>query len=147
MADMELGWHRIEWAVGQIIDYMQYPPDIVLGITRGGVIPAALVHRHFPKAELMFVKAKSYTSRRQQDLQLDRFDWQLLIGKHVLLIDDICDTGRTFEAIFQKIPLDCLLTITAIASKNRCQIPHMCAFAVTDPNTWVKFPWEKEGEE
>ena len=147
MSDQILDWYHIEKAVEQIVDYMQYPPDVVLGITKGGVIPAALVHRNFPKADLQLVKAKSYTSRKQQDLQLDQFDWHKLIGKHVLLIDDICDTGRTFEAIFQKIPLDCLLTIVAIASKNRCQIPHMCCYSITDPNTWVKFPWEKEGEE
>lgn len=61
--------------------------DYILGISRGGIIPATLIHQVYDKAELKIVDAYA---------NVDEYK-----DKKVLIVDDIRDSGRTL-AYFQK---------------------------------------------
>lgn len=63
--------------------------DVVVGISRGGLIPAALVAMHLDKPLV------SVYIDRQDRTYLDRSAW--IRGQRVLLIDDIVRTGKTLE--------------------------------------------------
>lgn len=63
--------------------------DFVVGVSRGGLIPAALVATRLDKP-LVAVYID-----RQDRVYLDRKRW--LRGKRVLLVDDIVRTGATLE--------------------------------------------------
>lgn len=68
---------------------LQSTIDFVVGISRGGLIPAALIAARLDKP-LVAVYID-----RQDRVFLDRGEW--IRGKRVLLVDDIVRTGATFS--------------------------------------------------
>lgn len=63
--------------------------DFVVGISRGGLIPAALIATAIDKPLVA-----AYIDR-QDRVYLDRGEW--IKGKRILLVDDIVRTGKTFK--------------------------------------------------
>lgn len=63
--------------------------DFVVGVSRGGLIPAAFIATAIDKP------LTSVYIDRQDRVYLDRGAW--LRGKRVLLVDDIVRTGKTFK--------------------------------------------------
>lgn len=65
--------------------------DFVVGVSRGGLIPAALIATTLDKPLVA-----AYIDRRDR-VYLDRGAW--IRGKRLLLVDDIVRTGKTFGKI------------------------------------------------
>ncbi len=63
--------------------------DFIVGVSRGGLIPAALIATSLDKPLVA-----AYIDREDR-VYLDRGAW--LAGKRALLVDDIIRTGKTFE--------------------------------------------------
>jgi len=63
--------------------------DFVVGVSRGGLIPAAIIATALDKPLV------SVYIDQQDHVYLDRGEW--IIGKRVLLVDDIIRTGSTFK--------------------------------------------------
>ncbi|HXK35210.1 MAG TPA: phosphoribosyltransferase [Candidatus Paceibacterota bacterium] len=65
--------------------------DLIIGISRGGLIPAALIATKLDK-----VLVAAYVDR-QNNVYLDKPEW--IKDKKVLLVDDICRTGLTLSKV------------------------------------------------
>ena len=75
----------------------------VIAVLRGGVIFAAdLVRRLSVDVVLDFIRAKSYAGAASTG-QVEFLDLpdEPVTGKHVLVVEDILDTGRTAQAIVE----------------------------------------------
>ena len=76
----------------------------VIGIARGGLVPATIMSHMFD-ADLLTYNVKSYKGKRQgefkiiQDIDLD----ELPENSRILVIDDICDSGKTFTKVKELI--------------------------------------------
>ena len=86
-------------ALIQIEDQMVHSawmPDIVLGINRGGCIPGVyLSHRIKKPHEVIDVRLRDHTAKPNLTVLEKAFAFQ----KKILIIDDINDTGETFQYI------------------------------------------------
>lgn len=71
--------------------------EFVVGISRGGLIPAAIIATAIDKPLI-----SAYIDRQDQ-VYFDRGEW--IVGKRILLVDDIVRTGKTFQKILQLIQL------------------------------------------
>jgi hypoxanthine phosphoribosyltransferase len=101
--------------------------NTILGVKRGGVIPAALLHRHFPKSYLAMCDDEDFIS--------------LLYG-NVLVVDDIWDTGKTLKRL--QIRADDSNAIHTVSLVSRVEfVPtwHTYSGFINGPE-WVVFPWE-----
>ena len=74
---------------------------VVVGVLKGAFIFMADLVRHIKKPLACdFVRVASYDKDRSTGIVRFEFDTtQPLAGKHVLLVEDIVDTGRTLKAL------------------------------------------------
>jgi hypoxanthine phosphoribosyltransferase len=117
----------------------------VIGIARGGMIPATMMSYIFD-AKLLSYDVSSYEGTEQgdieinQDIDLDSIDE----NSSVLVIDDICDSSKTMQHIKQKIGnrYRFVRFVTLFArEKTKGAVDH---YGVTvKEGTWLVFPWEK----
>ena len=133
-------WDDIYSAV-QIIKTMLegsgFKPDAIVGIRRGGVIPAALL--------------AGMCNCRFIDVEAGVFDVAHFTG-NVLIVDDISDTGATFLALIKSSGFDSTRMRTACVIQNKGSKFISTYFgSMIDKrkdNCWIVFPWEDDwGEE
>lgn len=86
--------------------------------------------------KLAFIKASSYLNNKRGDLTID-MNITSVSGNHVIVLDDICDTGNTLNAVVKKLSEDnplsiktCVLVNKLLPNKNH--IPDYKVFDVED---------------
>ena len=118
----------------------------VIGISRGGLIPAVLLSHKKTNSTVFSVGVKSYqgTNRAGDTIYQIPDMEQLQKLDTIYLIDDICDTGLTFKNLlnktFKNLPVQ---TVSLLYRKNSIYVPNVFGQVILDEN-WRVFPWEKE---
>ncbi|KAK4537738.1 hypothetical protein CDCA_CDCA14G3763 [Cyanidium caldarium] len=87
-------------------DYARLAPDfVVVGILTGSFIFLAdLVRVVSLPLRVYFARAKSYSGTRSTGtVHLQDFERLQVRGKHVLVVEDIVDTGKTLKAISEEL--------------------------------------------
>jgi hypoxanthine phosphoribosyltransferase len=105
------------------MDRDQWRPDYIVGITRGGLVPAIMLSHYFeipmhtlnvslrdgttgPESNLWMAEdAFGYVPQEEQTLA--DFDYSIR-AKNILLVDDINDSGTTMNWIKEDWPSGCL---------------------------------------
>jgi uncharacterized protein len=128
----------------------QFKPDVVVGITRGGLVPA--VHAsHYYDVPLKTV----HISLRDHATTESLADVVALVnaGKKVLVVDDICDEGATLRHIHDELMSKYNGTIDTMAVKYAVLVhnlggtefePDYCGEEINkvENPVWVVFPYE-----
>lgn len=78
---------------------------MILGVLNGAfMFTSEIVRRLKNPVMIEFVKISSYKGMESGDLSIDsRIELPLFKGAHVLILDDICDTGKTLAQLSQII--------------------------------------------
>jgi hypoxanthine phosphoribosyltransferase len=75
-------------------------PVIMVGLLNGAFSFYSDLVRATPiDMECDFMRVKSYTKRKQGDIQITKDLETPVKGKHVYIVDDIYDTGNTMNAV------------------------------------------------
>ncbi len=113
----------------------------IVAITRGGLIPAAIVARELDIRLVDTVCVVSYAGRegREQTDEVRVLKQVSGDGTGLLLIDDLVDTGQTASVIRTMLPKACFATVYA-KPDGRSQVD-LCVREVTQ-DTWIRFPWD-----
>lgn len=78
------------------IDESGFLPDVIVGIGRGGATPGVMLSHYF---DIPFVSV-AWSTRDGEDQESNCWlPEQAYNGKKILIVDDICDSGRTFNEI------------------------------------------------
>ncbi|MCE9636193.1 MAG: hypoxanthine phosphoribosyltransferase [Planctomycetes bacterium] len=97
---------RVKELAAQVAAVYRNNPLVVAVTLKGAFIFAADLVRHLPETvEIVFLRSQSYGAstapEREPVVELPpEFNWQ---GRHVLLVEDIVDTGRTVAALQNRI--------------------------------------------
>jgi xanthine phosphoribosyltransferase len=122
------------------------PFEAIVCITRGGLVPAAIVARELDLKLIETVCVASYHDYRNQgELRVLKAIAPSVLaigngrGKGVLLIDDLTDTGKTAKIVRDMLPDAHFATVYA----KPAGAP-MCHTFVTEvsQDTWIYFPWD-----
>lgn len=141
-------WEEIEEASAELarkIVESGFKPDIIVGILRGGIIPARLLADELGVEEMGVMEVKLYKGvgvRREkpylkQPLIADIFE------RNVLIVDDVSDTGLTLQLALNAISLydpKSVRSATLFIKPWTRLVPNYY-FKTTDK--WVVFPWNK----
>jgi hypoxanthine phosphoribosyltransferase len=113
-----ISWDDIDQLVEELCHKIRISgskPESVTGIERGGLIPAVMVSH---RLGIPYVKR---------------------INRNTLVIDDICDTGKTLQEI-----ISCY-SATLHYKKTANYVPDFYAKEVGDE--WIVYPWENKDSE
>ncbi len=114
----------------------------IIAITRGGMVPAAIIARELDIRLVDTVCVNSYDWQDHQGevevlkaLDMDGDGW--------LLIDDLVDTGKTARTVRDMLPKAHFATVYA-KPKGRPLVDTFITEVSQD--TWILFPWDAESQ-
>jgi len=132
----------LAWRISGTTDW-----KAVVCITRGGLVPAAIVARELEIRLIETVCIASYDYMKQGDIQLLKGIGETIAGigngdgEGVLIVDDLVDTGRTAKVVRAMLPKAHFATVYA---KPEGQ-PMVDTFITeVSQDTWIYFPWDME---
>ena len=180
-------WTDVERMCQSIINQMykdNWRPDYIVGITRGGNVPATIISNMTGiRCEALKVSLRDGETGKTGDSMLwmaeDAFGynnditgkttkvtgarWAPNLRKNILIVDDINDTGATFEWIKNDWPAGCLpdepawetilgnnvrfATLTENLASNFSHVSYSChEVNKAEEDVWLVYPWENVGE-
>ena len=113
----------------------------VVGITRGGLVPAMIVSRELDIRIVDTISVKSYNHQAQMDAVMKKAPQADLMGdgEGILVVDDLVDTGKTLELVRNLYPKAHFATVYA-KPKGRPMVDTFITEVSQD--TWIFFPWD-----
>ncbi len=127
-----LAWRLLELA----------PFEGIVAVTRGGLVPAAIVAREL---EIRLVDTVCISTYEWQDQQseakiLKHFD----VDSHGwLIIDDLVDTGKTASIVRDMVPHAHFATVYAKPAGRPLVDTYITEVS---QDTWILFPWDSESQ-
>jgi xanthine phosphoribosyltransferase len=111
----------------------------IVAVTRGGLVPAAIVARELDIRLIDTVCVASYDDRDRGDVTvLKRIAGD---GAGWLIIDDLVDTGHTARTVREMLPKAHFATVYAKPAGR----PLVDTFITeVSQDTWILFPWDIE---
>jgi xanthine phosphoribosyltransferase len=113
----------------------------IVAITRGGLVPAAVIARELGIRYIDTVCITSYKFKEQGEMEiLKKIDDS---GEDLLIIDDLVDTGATAKVVKNMLPNAYFATVYAKPAGKP-----LVDLYVTEvsQDTWILFPWDSESQ-
>jgi hypothetical protein len=140
-------WDEIYGMLLDLTDQIRvngFEPDIIVGISRGGLIPARVLSDLLENPHLTSVGAEYYVGvcETKSEPLLTQQSSVNVFDKRVLLVDDVVDTGRSIVLIrdhLYKQGLREIRILTLYCKPWSTVQPDFCSRKTSD---WIVFPWE-----
>jgi xanthine phosphoribosyltransferase len=118
----------------------------IIAVTRGGLVPAALVARELDIRLVDTICVTNYSAGTAGAAATEQGEVQVLKGvagdgDGYLLIDDLVDTGRTAQAVRRLLPKAYFATLYAKPAGRAFVDTFVKEFKQTK---WIHFPWDIE---
>ena len=111
----------------------------VIAITRGGLVPTAIVARELEVRLIDTVCISSYDHMEQGGVEV--LKKAAGDGEKMLIVDDLVDTGRTAKVVRELLPKAHFATVYAKPAGR----PLVDSFVTeVSQDTWIYFPWDTE---
>ena len=138
------GFGRAGRELAGLVSADDYRPDLILAITRGGLFAAGAIAYCLGVKNVAVVNVEFYTGVDQ------RLDVPVMLppvpqavdlsGAHVLVADDVADTGATLELIRDFCAAHVAEVRCAVLyEKDRSAVK--CEYVWRRTQDWIDFPW------
>ena len=131
--------HNAIKQIAEQVNISGFNPEVIISINRGGCIPGVYLS-HFLEKPHKIIDIKSLNDNSKNEFSF------LKKNKSMLIIDDINDTGNTFDFV-KKIfkDSDCEIRFAAlinnVTSKTKIDYHGQLTDKADNP-VWYVFPWE-----
>mgnify|MGYP001216394254 FL=1 len=145
-------WQDIETMCTSIVKQMyadNFKPDYIVGLTRGGNIPASII------SNMLDIPCEAMKVSFRNDDRVDKNFWlsELIMDKKILIVDDINDSGATFNWIWEDWGLENILhgvkfaTLTENMASTFGEVSyHVHEVNKAEEDVWLVYPWENVGD-
>lgn len=146
-----LSWFDVDKLIISMLPRLQgFNYDLVIAITRGGIIPAAILAERLVIQQVLVASVAFY---EDEELHLDwpvfmQFpDDSLLRAKQALIVDDIWDRGKQVVSVTERVKYAGGQSRSAVLHYK----PHRSHFSDKSPDVyaaqtedWIIYPWDAE---
>ena len=121
-----------------------WTPDYIVGVKRGGLIPAIKLSHSFKKPMIMMTC--QLRDNKDEEIKLLEAE-HLPRNKNILIVDDICDSGVTFSKIVLEFMMNGFYSVKTCAlyhniSQNFFTDYNARIIDRSKDDRWIIFPWE-----
>ncbi|MBP7832612.1 MAG: hypothetical protein KA035_02465 [Candidatus Levybacteria bacterium] len=116
LKEERMGWEKFGEEIAKLSKLIDFQPDIVVGVVRGGVIPAGVLADTLNVKDMYFVMIKRDGEKRKLASEIA----ENITDKNILLVEDSLETGRSlvFASEYLKdkgatVKTACLYTVDA----------------------------------
>ena len=135
--------YEILLELAQRIKHKQILPEIIVGVSRGGWLPARVLSDLLDVSQLTSIRVEFYSEINQPNQKplITQPVPLPLHNKRVLLVDDITDSGKSLQLAKTELEktADKTFTLTLYHKPWSCLTPD---FYYRETSKWVIFPWE-----
>ncbi|ASI98407.1 phosphoribosyltransferase [Thermococcus celer] len=146
MDKIYLTWWQVDRAIFALADHLrEYGPDVIVGVARGGLIPAVRLSHVLGDVEVRVIDVKFY-----KDIE-ERMERPVITiplhgsleGKRVVVVDDVSDTGKTLEVVIDEVRKKGASDVKVACLSMKPWTKVVPDFYVFRTDKWVVFPWEE----
>lgn len=121
-----------------------FEPDFIVGISRGGLVPARILSDLLENPHLTSVSTEYYVGiyEAKSEPLLTQQSQVSVFGKKILLVDDVVDTGRSAMLVRDHLCQQGLREIRLLTLYCKQWSTAKPDFYSRKTSDWVVFPWE-----
>ena len=147
MDKVYLTWWQVDRAVFSLAEELRkkFTPDVIVGIARGGLIPAVRLSHVLGDVEVKVIDVKFYKDidERMEKPAITIPLHGSLKGKKVVIVDDVSDTGKTLEVVIDEVKKAGASEVKVACLSMKPWTKVVPDFYVFRTDKWVVFPWEE----
>ena len=142
MIKIKIAWSKYNKAIDKIADHFKDDKfDVIVGLTRGGLIPAVRLSHILDTPMLSFNPHLLHSNGDERDKI--KLPISPAVVRRVLIVDDISDSGKTFNKCVRFFEKRGFTVSTAAVYINKKTTIFTPTYVVYDSQKrWVIFPWE-----
>jgi hypoxanthine phosphoribosyltransferase len=146
---VRMSWEEVEglvWDVFTAIRHSDYDPDVIVGVARGGLVPARILVDYLQKKYICTLQMGHWngdTRLSDKPSLIYPLPEMNFLDKKVLVVDDISDEGQTMEevrAYLEPRVLD-IKTCVLVSKHDSRFTADFCPRVLYDDWRWILFPW------
>jgi hypothetical protein len=142
-------WDDLERLVAALADQLaaEPRPDVVLAISRGGLVPAGMIGYRLGWRDMLLAAVVVYDDEQgfrghAEFLQFPADEH--LRGKRVVIIDEVWDSGTTIAAVSERVRAAGGTPVTAVLHYKpaRSRVDLVPDHFVVETDAWVTYPFK-----
>jgi uncharacterized protein len=142
-------WDELDRLVAELVERLAAAPepDVVLAISRGGLVPAGMLGYRMGWRDMLLAAVVVYDDEQgfRGEAEFLQFPAdEQLTGKTVLIIDEVWDSGTTIAAVSARIRDAGGTPITAVLHYKpaRSRVDLVPDHYIVETNDWVLYPFK-----
>jgi hypoxanthine phosphoribosyltransferase len=142
-----VSWEELERLVGELAEQVRGEYDVMLAITRGGLVPAGILAYALGIRNILIAAVAYYDEDGRpgpEPLFLQFPADPLLVGRRVLIVDEVWDSGTTIHAVAERVRRAGGTATTAVLhyKPERSRVPEEPDHHVVTTDRWVVYPFK-----
>ncbi len=146
---IDVTWEDLDSLVAELAERLSAAPepDVVLAISRGGLVPAGMLGYRLGWRDMLLAAVVAYDDeqgfRGKADFLQSPSDDQIA-GKTVLVIDEVWDSGTTIAAVSKRIRDAGGTPVTAVLHYKpaRSRVDIVPDHFIVETDDWVLYPFK-----
>jgi uncharacterized protein len=140
-------WDALEGLVADLAERVGTGFDVLLAITRGGLVPAGMLAYRLGLRNILVAAVEYYDDEGRPGPKPTFFQFpadSLLRGQRVLIVDEVWDSGTTIHAVTERVRQAGGMPTTAVIhyKPTHLIVPSVPDHHVVTTDRWVVYPFK-----
>ncbi len=136
---LKINWETTIEYCERLAGMIDFEPDVIVGISRGGLVPARILSDILGKRVLILGMEFYKGINERKDRPAITQELPKLEGLKILLVDDVSDSGKSLVTAMELLKGNKVKTATLHYKPHSSYKPD---YFVETSNSWIVYPWE-----